>query len=87
MTWFGRWVTSYKDNDPVQFILKETGLIEVGVMKLPDEHFSKDWYVDSDVGKLTTKDILVLSPCEHWYKDNPESMYDSFLENWFRKER
>lgn len=87
MLWYGRWVTSYKDNDDVQFILNENGKIGIGKIKLPDDYFTQNWFIVFKNTTLTKKDVICVSPYEHWYKDNQEKMYDAVLNNWLRKER
>lgn len=82
MLWYGRWVTSYKDGDVVQFIKKCDGKIGVGVMKLPRGYFTSEWYIETKGVCLHEEDVLVVSPFEYWYRDNQDKMYDAFLENF-----
>lgn len=86
MIWYGRWVSSYKDGDLVQFVKKSDGKIGIGALRLPDVHFSERYFVEDKFGKTyTNNELLVVSPFNYWYRDHSDLLYDAILNKFLNK--
>ena len=81
---YGRWVSSYKNGDIVQFILRDCGKISIGKIDLGGDYFTSDKFrVKTKDGKVyKSSDILVISPFNSYYRNNQDDLYKVLLESY-----
>ncbi|QVG64116.1 hypothetical protein Herod_00052 [Acinetobacter phage Herod] len=86
---YGKWVSSYRDGDLVQFIPRDCGRVLVGKLKLNSEYYNseKSTIVTEEDRAYRPSEILVLSPYNSYYINNQDDLYDVILESYLGSQR